>query len=223
MNRESLFSGILIGLGATGYLALGGIPGAVIFAFGLVCVVLFGVPLYTGKAGVTNDIPALVRIWLFNIIGCALLGLLVFSLGGAPVERAQDMVAGRIAQGPWRSFLRAVGCGLIIDIAVWLYKNKGSILPILFGVPLFIVCGFYHSIAEKQQAMAAIGRYHGILVDHGIKKGIGFLGGLGAYAGGLLDLLKQDAGAVSDFLQSVLGLKGTEMNKWMDQLKKYAE
>ena len=100
MNRESLFSGILIGLGATGYLALGGIPGAVIFAFGLVCVVLFGVPLYTGKAGVTNDIPALVKIWLFNIIGCALLGLLVFSLGGAPVERAQDMVAGRIAQGP---------------------------------------------------------------------------------------------------------------------------
>ena len=80
-----------------------------------------------------------------------------------------------------------------------------------------------YSIAEKQQAMAAIGRYHGILVDHGIKKGIGFLGGLGAYAGGLLDLLKQDVGAVSDFLQSVLGLKGAEVNKWMDQLKKYAE
>ena len=67
-----------------------------------------------------------------------------------------------------------------------------------------------YSIAEKQQAMAAIGRYH-------------FLGGLGAYAGGLLDLLKQDVGAVSDFLQSVLGLKGAEVNKWMDQLKKYAE
>ena len=170
MNRESLFSGFLIGLGATGYLALGGIPGAVIFAFGLVCVVLFGVPLYTGKAGVTNDIPALVntgkagvtndipalvRIWFFNIIGCALLGLLVFSLGGTPVERAQEMVAGRIAQGPWRSFLRAVGCGLIIDIAVWLYKNKGSILPILFGVPLFIVCGFYHSIADVTYIVAA--------------------------------------------------------------------
>ena len=80
-----------------------------------------------------------------------------------------------------------------------------------------------YSIAEKQQAMAAIGRYHGILVDHGIKKGIGFLGSLGAYAGGLLDLLKQDAGAVTDFLQSVLGLGGNELNKWMDQLKKYAE
>ena len=81
----------------------------------------------------------------------------------------------------------------------------------------------YFTIAEKQQAMAAIGRYHGILVDHGIKKGIGFLGSLGAYAGGLLDLLKQDAGAVSDFLQSVLGLGGNEMNRWMNELKKYVE
>ena len=80
-----------------------------------------------------------------------------------------------------------------------------------------------YSIAEKQQAMAAIGRYHGILVDHGIKKGIGVLGGLGAYAGGLLDLLKQDVGAVSDFLQSVLGLTGNELNRWMNQLKNYAE
>ena len=80
-----------------------------------------------------------------------------------------------------------------------------------------------YSIAEKQQAMAAIGRYHGILVDHGIKKGIGFLGSLGAYAGGLLDLLKQDAGAVTDFLQSVLGLSGNELNRWMNQLKNYAE
>ena len=101
MNRKALFSGILIGLGAAGFLALGGIPGAIIFGFGLICVVL------------------------------------------------------RIAQGPWRSFLRAAGCGLIIDIAVWLYKNKGNILPIVFGVPLFILCGFYHSIADVTYIVAA--------------------------------------------------------------------
>ena len=77
-----------------------------------------------------------------------------------------------------------------------------------------------YSIAEKQQAMAAIGRYHGILVDHGIKKGIGFLGSLGAYAGGLLDLLKQDAGAVEDFLQNVLGLGKREVGSAIDGLKK---
>ena len=35
-NRLSLMAGLMIGLGAYGFLALGGIPGAVIFAFGLV-------------------------------------------------------------------------------------------------------------------------------------------------------------------------------------------
>ena len=154
-NRRSLFAGLLIGLGAFGFLALGGIPGAVIFAFGLIGVVLSGVPLYTGRAGVMTDIGGLTMIWLFNVIGCILIGLLVLGVGGEPVERARVVVDGRLAQGPWRSFLRAVGCGLIIDIAVWLYKSSGSILPVIFGVPLFILCGFYHSIADVVYLVAA--------------------------------------------------------------------
>lgn len=157
MNRQSVFAGILIGLGACGYLALGGIPGAVIFAFGLVGVVLSGTPLYTGRAGVMEfkEIPSLVKIWFFNILACAVIGLIVWSLGGESVERARTVVAGRLAQGPWRSFLRAVGCGLIIDIACWMYRSTKNLAPVLFGVPLFIVCGFYHSIADVVYLVAA--------------------------------------------------------------------
>ena len=156
-NRKSFFAGILIGLGACGYVALGGLPGAIIFAFGLIGVVLSGSLLYTGRAGVMklSETGSLVMIWLFNILACVLLGLLMASLGGEPVERAQTAVAGRLAQGPWRSFLRAVGCGLIIDIAVWMYRTTKNILPVLFGVPLFIVCGFYHSIADVVYLVAA--------------------------------------------------------------------
>ena len=156
-NRKSFFAGILIGLGACGYLALGGLPGAIIFALGLIGVVLSGSLLYTGRAGVMklSETGSLVMIWLFNILACILLGLLMMSLGGEPVERAQTAVAGRLAQGPWRSFLRAVGCGLIIDIAVWMYRTTKNILPVLFGVPLFIVCGFYHSIADVVYLVAA--------------------------------------------------------------------
>ena len=155
MSRESFFAGILIGLGAFGFLALGGIPGAVIFAFGLIGVVLSGTPLYTGRAGVMTDIPALAKIWLFNVLACVLIGLMVYSLGGEPFERAQTVVAGRFAQGPWRSFLRAVGCGLIIDIACWLYRSTKNLAPVIFGVPLFILCGFYHSIADVVYLVAA--------------------------------------------------------------------
>jgi len=155
VDRQSLFAGILIGLGAAGYLALGGIPGAVIFAFGLIGVVILGVPLYTGRAGVMNNIGELALIWLYNVIGCILLGLLVLSLGGESVERAQAAIDARLLQGPWRSFLRAVGCGLIIDVAVYLYKCSKSYLPIIFGIPLFILCGFYHSIADVVYLVAA--------------------------------------------------------------------
>ncbi len=157
MNRQSLYSGILIGLGACGFLALGGLSGAVMFTFGLVGVVLYGTPLYTGRAGVMppNEWLDLTKIWFFNALGCALLGLLVWSLGGESVQKAQSLMEGRIAQGPWRSFLRAVGCGVIIDSVVWLYRSKKSIIPVLFGVPLFIVCGFYHSIADVVYMVAA--------------------------------------------------------------------
>lgn len=154
-DRQSLMAGLLIGLGACGFLALGGLPGAIIFAFGLVGVVLSGTLLYTGRAGVMTDIPALIKIWLWNVVGCILLGLLVVGIGGDMAARAQDVVAGRLAQGPLRSLIRAAGCGLIIDLAVWLYRSTKSLVPVLFGVPLFIVCGFYHSIADVVYLVAA--------------------------------------------------------------------
>lgn len=153
--RQSFFAGILIGLGAFGYLALGGIPGAIIFSFGLIGVVLAGVPLYTGQAGVLTNVWDVTKIWLFNILACGLIGLMVYYLGGEPVERAKAMVAGRLAVNPVSVFLKALGCGLIIDLACFLYRKSGNLLPVLFGVPLFILCGFYHSIADVVYIVAA--------------------------------------------------------------------
>ena len=77
----------------------------------------------------------------------------------------------------------------------------------------------HYTRAEKQVAMAAIGRYNGVLVNYGIKEGVGIVGDLGAYAGGLLDILKQDVGAVKDFLQDVLGLDNKQINKFLDDAK----
>ena len=154
-DRQSIVAGLLIGLGACGFLALGGLAGAIIFAFGLVGVVLSGVPLYTGRAGVMTDIPALGKIWFWNFVGAMVLGLLVAAIGGEMADRAQTVMDGRLAQGPWRCVLRSVGCGLIIDLSVWLYRSSKNLVPVLFGVPLFIVCGFYHSIADVVYMFAA--------------------------------------------------------------------
>ena len=150
-SRESLLSGILIGLGAAGYLAVGGIPGAVIFAFGLIGVVLTGVPLYTGKAGVLkgDESWTLIGIWFWNVMGCILIGLLVKYAGSdTSITNAMTIVDGRFKAGWVKSLLRSIGCGLIIDLSVYQFRKSGSLIPILFGVPLFILCGFYHSIAD---------------------------------------------------------------------------
>lgn len=155
MIRQSLFSGILIGLGAYGFLVLGGIPGAVIFSFGLLCVIYFGVPLYTGKAGFIDDLRELAQIWFFNALGCMIVGLVALYLGGEPHLRAVQCMESRLANPVLNVLLRAVGCGLIIDLAVWVAKTRKSMLPVLFGVPLFIVCGFYHSIADVVYIFAA--------------------------------------------------------------------
>jgi len=73
--------------------------------------------------------------------------------------------------------------------------------------------------AEKQKAMAAIGRYNGVLVDYGIKEGVGVVEGIGAYAGGLLDILKEDVNAVKDFLRDVLSLDNKQINKFLEEAK----
>ena len=151
IRRESLLSGILIGLGSAGYLALGGIHGAVAFAFGLIGVVICGIPLYTGKAGVLkiDESWTLVRIWFWNVIGCILVGLLIKYAGSdTSITNAITIVDGRFEAGWLKAMLRSIGCGLIIDLSVYQFRKSGSLIPILFGVPLFILCGFYHSIAD---------------------------------------------------------------------------
>lgn len=150
-RRGALLSGILIGLGAAGYLAVGGIPGAIIFAFGLIGVVIFEAPLYTGKAGVLklNESWTLIRIWFWNVMGCILIGLLVKYAGSdTSITSAMAIVDSRFEAGWIKSLLRSIGCGLIIDLSVYQFRKSESLIPILFGVPLFILCGFYHSIAD---------------------------------------------------------------------------
>ena len=147
-DRQSIMAGMLIGLGACGFLALGGLTGAIIFAFGLIGVVFTGIPLYTGRAGVMTSIPGIIKVWWWNVVGAMAVGLVVAAIGGSMAESAYNTVAAHVAQGPWRGFLRAVGCGLVIDLSVWFYRSSKSLVPVLFGIPLFIVCGFYHSIAD---------------------------------------------------------------------------
>lgn len=147
---RAILAGICISIGCVVNLRVGGVAGAVLFAFGLTTVVYYGLKLYTGTAGFIRrqgDWAMLLVVLLGNIVGCWLSALMIQYAQPDCVEPASAILASRLAKGPWAYFLLAIGCGFIMTTAVE-FARKGKMLPLLFGVPVFILCGFTHSIAD---------------------------------------------------------------------------
>lgn len=147
--RSSFLAGFCIGVAGYGYLAEKSIIGAVLFAFGLLTVVHYGLKLYTGTAGFIkkNEVGMLLLVLVGNLLGCLAVGLMVRCSPMPLQETAQKILEGRLAMGPWKGAVLAIGCGFIMTTAVT-FARQGKNLPLLFGVPLFIMCGFPHCVAD---------------------------------------------------------------------------
>ena len=153
--RSSIFAGIAIGTAGFGFLAsglqsaYGSLVGAVLFSFGLLTVIGYTLKLYTGTAGFIrkNEIGQLFLILLGNIIGCLCVALLTRMSQHEIQPAAQKIMELRLGMGPLRCFLLAIGCGFIMTTTVQFGRQK-HYLPLLLGVPLFIVCGFPHCVAD---------------------------------------------------------------------------
>ena len=157
--RSSILSGIAVGIAGWGYLACTNIIGAVLFSFGLLTVVNYKLKLYTGTAGFValrsedgssrwlKAIGELLFILAGNILGCLFVSLFARLSPMELGESAQKILEGRLAIGPLRAGLLAVGCGFIMTTVVT-FAREGKPLALLFGVPLFINCGFPHCLAD---------------------------------------------------------------------------
>ena len=170
--RSALLAGIAVGIAGWGYLAYKDIVGAVLFSFGLLTVVNYKLKLYTGTAGFvalrTDDgksrwlkaIGELLFILFGNVMGCMLVALFArlspMDLGAT----AQGILEGRLALGPVKGGLLAIGCGFIMTTVVT-FAREGKPLVLLFGVPLFINCGFPHCLADAFYYMATPLAYTG--------------------------------------------------------------
>lgn len=166
--KSSIVAGIAIGIAGFGYLALsckgvvGTIFGAELFACGLITVILYQLKLYTGAAGFVtkqtiSDLPV---ILIGNVIGCFLVGLLsrVSPLDIEPL--ADNVLRTRMDTGILECGLLAIGCGFLMTTAVH-HGRKGKLLPTLFCVPMFILCGFPHCIADSFYFLACSFDYLG--------------------------------------------------------------
>ena len=154
--RSSILAGIAIGCGGYGFLAsgiqseaYGKLFGAVLFSFGLMTVVGYRLSLYTGTAGFIrkNEFGKLMVILLGNIAGCICMGLLTRFSPMDIQQAAQAIFEARVKMGPLTCGLLAVPCGFMMTTSVT-FARKHHYLPLLLAVPLFIVCGFTHCIAD---------------------------------------------------------------------------
>lgn len=156
---SAIIAGISISIGGFVYLKTGSsLEGAVLFTFGLLTVVHYKLHLFTGKAGFFDSIRTFVQLFLLtlvgNFIGCLASGY--FAIETTPVvhQAAQDLLQARLSASLFVNFLLAIPCGFIMTTAVEFGRN-GKFLPLLFGVPVFIMCGFRHSIADAFYYCAA--------------------------------------------------------------------
>lgn len=147
--NKSIGAALLIALGNYALLKLGNPIGPVIFALGLLGVCYMGQNLFTGKCGfvIQDKIKPidLLTILAVNLIAGYIIGLLFSILDEEVFNNAVAKVATWEISFPF--FIKSVLCGIIMYIAVFMYK-KGTPLGIIYGIPLFIFCGFQHCIAN---------------------------------------------------------------------------
>lgn len=163
---QALLAGIMIAIGGMAYLGVAGREaGALIFCTGLFSVLIFKLPLFTGRIGYclspTGDSPRRLALMLLaNLTGAALVGF-VSPLMGVQVKDAVPIVESKLTAGALSLLLRGVGCGMMMYVAVSSFRRLAPserFIGTFLAVPAFILSGFEHSVADAFYMAAAISR-----------------------------------------------------------------
>ncbi len=136
--------------------------GACLFAIGLFTVIHFGFNLYTGKIGyvLQNDRIYLVEVamgLIGNLIGCLFIGYAFqFDMAETMCQAKIDALDFGDMYTVFNTLMKGVMCGMLMFIAVDFYKTKGSFIATFVAVPVFIMAGFEHSIADMYYFTSAM-------------------------------------------------------------------
>lgn len=145
---SSFLAGLCITIGSAAYCAFP-IGGILLFCAGLLTICYKQYSLFTGVVGYARSAQDWVKagIILFgNLLGCLFTGFIISFASPIITTAATEIIKNKTIDF-WQILLKAIMCGACMYLAVSLYKEKNSILGIFLFVPIFIVCGWEHSIA----------------------------------------------------------------------------
>ena len=152
---NGISAGIVISIGGTVFLTCDNkAVGAVLFTVALLCICLRGYSLFTGKVGFITEkhgkaeFSVLLLGLLGNVLATWLCGALLKGVLPDISEKALIMCEGKLNQTVISTFVRGIFCGILMYLAVSTYRDKNTLSGILFCVPVFILSGFEHSIAD---------------------------------------------------------------------------
>ena len=168
-------AGLLICMGCIVNLkAGGGIPGAVLFSAGLWFVVNFDAELFTGRVTRPDYDPLQKGIMLlFNVLGAGVCGLLASYF--LPEIREKAAAVCLSYADPLKVLWQSVMCGICMYLATTPPFREGeSRLPfVVYGVALFILSGYGHSIALAGYAAIGLGVAWWVIPLAAVGNGIG--------------------------------------------------
>lgn len=155
-------AGILICIGGSVFLACENrYVGAVLFSVALLCICIKGYSLFTGKIGFIpekhgkEEFSVLFLGLLGNAIATAIGGLAIRFAISSLGQTAEKICAAKLEQNLGGTLIRGIFCGILMYLAVSIFRDKQSIVGIVFGIPVFILSGFEHSIADMFYFAAA--------------------------------------------------------------------
>ena len=152
---SGMAAGICICLGGAVFLAVENrVVGAVLFSVALLSICLKGYALFTGKVGFLPEdhgkeaVETLLLALLGNAVATVLGGWLIRAALPDLGKTALALCTGKLAQLWWGTLVRGGFCGVLMYLAVSTWRDSKTPLGILFCIPVFILSGFEHSIAD---------------------------------------------------------------------------
>lgn len=123
--------------------------GAVLFAFGLIAVCRYSMSLFTGMAGyiVKKNALEFAVVTAVNCVFAFGFGVLG-SFNPAVKEKAAEVCTGKLSNNLLWLFVSAIFCGILIYLGVDIFKKHGTYIGIIFSIPVFVLCGFDHTVAD---------------------------------------------------------------------------